>query len=92
MLAYPSAHAHWAKVALMHVEGVTTIITTGPSALDFAETLRPKAGPFTLLAATNKESTLPVFKQRIKADESLIYVCKGNVCKAPVAKPEDVDL
>lgn len=91
MLAYPSAHAHWAKVALMHVAGVTTIITTGPSALEFAETLRPKSGPFTLLAASIKEGTLPVFKQRIKADESLICVCKGNVCRAPVTKPEDVD-
>ena len=92
MLAYPSAHAHWAQVALMHVAGVTTIITTGPSALDFAETLRRKVGPFTLLAATIKNGTLPVFKQRIKANESLIYVCKGNVCQAPVAKPEDVIL
>ena len=90
MLAYPSAHAHWAKVALMHVVGVTTLIVTGPSALNYAETLRRKAGPFTLLAATIKKATLPVFKQRIKANESLIYVCKGNVCQAAVAKPEDV--
>ena len=91
MLAYPSAHAYWAKVALMHVVGVTTIITTGPSALDFTEALRRKAGPFTLFAATIKEETFPVFKQRIKDNDSLIYVCKGNVCQAPVAKPEDVE-
>ncbi len=91
VLAYPSAHAHWAKVALMNVAGVTTIITTGPLALNFAETLRRKAGPFTLFAATIKEGTLPVFKQRIKDNQSLIDVCKGNVCQAPVTKPQEVE-
>lgn len=90
ILSYPSAHAHWAQVALMQVVGVSTIITTGPSAAKFAEMLRRKAGPYTIFAATIKDGTLPVFKQRIFPDESRIYVCKGNVCQAPVNKPEDV--
>lgn len=91
MLAYPSAHAHWAKVALMHVTGVTTIIITGPLAFNFAEALRPKAGPFTLMAATIKKESLPVFKKRIKPEETLIYVCEGNVCQTAVTSPEDVN-
>ncbi len=90
MLSYPSAHAHWAQVALMHVVGVSTIITTGPFAAKFAETLRRKAGPYAIFAGTIKDGTLPVFKQRIFPDESRIYVCKGNVCQAPVGKPEEV--
>lgn len=90
MLLYPSAHAYWAQVALMHVVGVSRIITTGPSAAKFAETLRRKAGPYAIFAATIKDGTLPVFKQRIFPDESRIYVCKGNVCQAPVGNPEDV--
>lgn len=91
LLSYPSAHAYWAQVALMHVVGVSTIITTGPSAAKFAETLRRKAGPFTIFAATINDGTLPVFKQRIFKHESRIYVCKGNVCQAPVGKPEEVE-
>jgi uncharacterized protein YyaL (SSP411 family) len=90
MLSYPSAHAHWAQVALMHVVGVSTIITTGPSACKFAETLRRKARPFTIFAATIKDGALPVYNQRLFPDENRIYVCKGNVCHAPVGKPEDV--
>lgn len=87
--AYPSSHAHWAQVVAMQVNGVTTVVSTGTQARKYAETLRRKNKAFTIFAAAANESELPIFDNRFKTGESLIYVCKGTVCDAPVNKPED---
>lgn len=87
--AYPSSHAHWAQVVAMQVNGVTTVVSTGTQARKYAEALRRKNKAFTIFAAASNESELPIFDNRFKTGESLIYVCKGTVCNAPVNKPED---
>jgi len=86
--AYPSSHAHWAQVVTMQVNGVTTVVSTGSQARKYAETLRRKNKPYTIFAAAANESKLPIFNNRFKKDESLIYICRGTVCDAPVDKPE----
>lgn len=87
---YPSSHAHWAQVVAMQVNGVTTVVSTGTQARKYAETLRRKNKSFTIFAAAVNESKLPIFNNRFKSDESLIYVCKGTVCDAPVYHPNEL--
>lgn len=88
--AYPSSHAHWAQVVAMQVNGVTTVVATGTQARKYAETLRRKNKAFTIFAAAANESELPIFDNRFKTGESLIYVCKGTVCDAPVNHPNEL--
>lgn len=92
ILAYPSAHACWAKVSAMFVNGITTIVLTGPQSKQYAEVLRRKAKAFTLFAAAESESDIPVFANRFKSGKNLIFICRGNVCDAPYDHPEDVIL
>ena len=88
--AYPSSHSHWAQVVAMQVNGVTTVVATGSQARKFSETLRRKHKPYTIFAATENESKLPIFNNRFKKDESLIYICRGSVCDAPVNNPNEI--
>ncbi|PKP50450.1 MAG: thioredoxin domain-containing protein [Bacteroidetes bacterium HGW-Bacteroidetes-11] len=88
--AYPSSHSHWAQVVAMQVKGVTTVVATGTQARKYAETLRRKHKPYTIFAAAENESKLPIFNNRFKKDESLIYICRGSVCDAPVNNPNEI--
>ena len=71
--------------------GIRTLVITGPEAFDFARTLFAKQTASTLLAASISSSDLPIFENRFKDGETLIYQCLGSVCQAPVSNPDQVD-
>ena len=91
IVAYPSAHAQWASVAAAMAYKTSLIVITGPQAYKYAASLQKSFRPFVIFAATNKEHNLPVFSHRFKLNETLIYVCQGNTCKAAVDHPEKVN-
>lgn len=89
--AYPQAYACWASSAMLLASGIRTLVITGPEAFDFARTLFAKQTASTLLAASISPSDLPIFENRFKDGETLIYQCLGSVCQAPVSNPDQVD-
>jgi uncharacterized protein YyaL (SSP411 family) len=48
-----------------------------------------KSFPNKIIAAGEKESTLPLLQDRFVNGKTLIYVCENSVCKLPVEKTED---
>jgi len=92
MASYPSAYARWASVTAEIAHEITTLIITGPDALNQAREFMKKTAPGTLLAASTGESRLPVFSSRFRDGETLFYQCRGNVCLEPVNAPALVKL
>lgn len=90
IVAYPSAHAQWASVAAAIAFKTTLVVITGPEALKFATILQKTYRPFVIFAAAEQQESLAVFEHRFKKNETLIYLCRGNSCKAAVDHPDKV--
>ncbi len=91
IVAYPSAHAQWASVAAAIAFKTSVVVITGPDALRFASILQKTFRPFVIFAVAEQEEAIAVFEHRFKQNETLIYVCQGNTCKAAVDHPDKVN-
>ncbi len=80
---YPSAFSHWASVMLSITYPLYTIAIAGPKYQEKAAALRKDFNPSVILAASGKESRLPVLHNRFVEGETMIYVCTGRECKLP---------
>ena len=84
----PGSYSHWASFYLMHAHPFFEVAINGPDAATFARKMKTGFFPNTLYAGSERSSELPIFKNRYKENETLIYVCKDTVCAAPVESPE----
>jgi uncharacterized protein len=93
MISYPAYHAQWATVTAAHANGIDLITITGNEAVDHAIQLNRQYRPFLLLAAAYNKSSIPVFKNKFRGDNStMIYKCRDHTCEAPLEKIEDLSL
>lgn len=90
--AYPSAYSCWASAAQMMAQGIRTLVITGPRANDYALQLLPKLNSSVIMAVSKQSSSVPAFLNRFRNGDTVIYDCIGNVCHAPVSKPEELEL
>lgn len=60
------------------------ISVTGPEAFDFATEINKFYIPNSIIAASDKESDLPLMKNRFIEGETNIYVCIDGACQLPV--------
>ena len=89
MLEYPSGHSNWLNLALNLSEDQYEIVVGGPSAMKLAGKLQENYLPNCIFCAGETES-LPLLKNRLKENETLIYICKGHTCLLPVKTVEEV--
>jgi uncharacterized protein YyaL (SSP411 family) len=80
---------NWATLLLKHKYPFYQVIICGKDAYSMLSTISEQYRPNTLIMAANESSDLPIFKDRFRKDQTLIYICKNNVCYAPVNNPED---
>lgn len=92
VVAYPSFHAHWAGVTAAHVHGMSVFVITGDEAFEYGRKLHTHFSPFSLIAASNNKSDIPVFINKFKEGKTLIFKCMNNTCDAPVEKLEDISI
>lgn len=88
MLEYPSGHSNWLNLALNLSEEQYEIAIGGPSAMKLAGELQANYIPNCTFCAGETES-LPLLKNRLKENETLIYICKGHTCLLPVKTVEE---
>jgi uncharacterized protein YyaL (SSP411 family) len=86
---YPSAFANWASVMVNKAWPYYTIAITGPGCMEKAVEIRKNYQPSLFLCGSEKESELPVFKDRFIEGETMIYVCTGRECKLPTSSVEE---
>jgi len=83
-LANLNYFANWASLSLHYSKPSYELVIVGKNYKQFAEEINNDFRPDILYLGTNKESNIPIFKDRYKKGETLIYVCKNNVCNQPV--------
>ena len=88
--AYPSSYAAWAKQALTRIQGITTLVITGPEALANASLLNQQYNYAVLIAAAESSSELPIFTNRFIPDQNLIFSCHNSTCAPPVSSIDDL--
>jgi uncharacterized protein YyaL (SSP411 family) len=84
MASYPSGYSNWAKTHLAISKPFYEVVIIGKNAEEVASKFRQTFHPNTLVLFSVSDSDLPMFKNRFKANETLIYVCQKGVCKLPV--------
>ena len=76
--------AGWASLNLHFSKPSYELVIIGKDYKYFAQELLKSYRPDIIFAGSKKESNIPIFKDRYKEGETLIYVCKNNVCNQPV--------
>jgi len=83
--ANPDGYSRWASLLLNEAYAFYEIAVVGTEAAALVRDLKGQYLPNTLVVGSEEESDLPLFKNRFLVDETLIYVCRNNACKLPVA-------
>jgi len=83
----PAAYANWASLALSVTQESYVVVVVGEGAIPVIRDLY--AIPSIMIYGSLKESRMPYFENRYVAGKTLIYVCAGNHCFAPVENAED---
>jgi hypothetical protein len=90
ILSEPGYMSNWGIALLELKQGLSEIVVSGEDALTSCHQIQKHFLPFTVTAGTNTSSELALLNGREAiAGRTLIYVCKNQVCKLPVEKPED---
>ncbi len=84
-MEYGESYAHWAKLLVFEAFPFYEIIVSGPKAQEKYHALNHGLNPQSLVLWSDKESEMPLFKNRYRATETLIYVCSEGSCKLPVS-------
>ncbi len=86
---YPTGYANWASQALRTSGKQYVVAVIGEDAVAFCgELIRKNIGNNKVYGSIT-ESNLPYFQGRYVSGKTLIYVCSGTYCLAPVESVED---
>lgn len=88
MVEYPEGYGNWADLYLRKVLGSPEVVIIGAEAFEFYKELKTEFLPKIIFAVSEKNTSLPIFANRYKADKTLIYICRNQSCKEPVTSVE----
>jgi uncharacterized protein YyaL (SSP411 family) len=79
-------YAGWCCLAAKLAANAEEAVLVGEGASTFVREEQREYNPFRiwLWAAEGRNSTLPVFEGKGQTGKTLLYVCRGSVCEAPV--------
>ena len=83
-------YSNWAQLVLQINYPFYEVCVCGPDADKLVLEFRKLYLPNILLAGCNKESELPLLKNRFVKNENLIYVCTNNTCLLPFKSVSEV--
>jgi uncharacterized protein YyaL (SSP411 family) len=86
---YPSSYANWASLAFSDANKQYVIAVVGNEAVAVIKKLKEQNLLNVLIFGSKGESTLPYFENRYVEGKTLIYICSGTYCMAPVESVEE---
>jgi uncharacterized protein YyaL (SSP411 family) len=89
MQEYTGSYANWALATLEQTAPFYEVAVVGTDAQQMAGQLQQLFLPNTLIVYTEKQSTLPLFKDRWNENETRIFVCRKGACQMPVNTPQE---
>ena len=82
---YGSGYSNWAILLNHFVFGMYEFVIVGDKAASIANELEVKKIQKVLIAVTERESELPIFKDKSIGEETMIYVCMEGKCLLPTS-------
>jgi len=86
---HPTAYANWASFALAVAQEQYVMAVVGSDSVAVVRRLIVKSIPGVLIFGSLTDCILPYFENRYVEGKTLIYVCCGNHCSAPVETVEE---
>ncbi|MDX2431374.1 MAG: thioredoxin domain-containing protein [Bacteroides sp.] len=86
---YPNGFAGWGRLLLKQLHPFYEVAIVGPDAAAVLSEMQSDYLPQIVVAASTRESDLPLFKGRYTKDKTHIFVCRDNVCQLPVEDLKD---
>jgi uncharacterized protein YyaL (SSP411 family) len=80
----PSGYTNWLLLYLNYANPYYEVAISGTNAHSKLKELDKSYLPNILISGANKNSDLPLLKNKFIEDETLIYVCVNGTCKLPV--------
>lgn len=86
---YAAGYTKWESLLLQTTYPFYEISIVGKNAITLTKQMNALFVANTLTVGSTSDSDLPLFMNRFEASETLIYVCRDNACKLPVATVEE---
>jgi uncharacterized protein YyaL (SSP411 family) len=86
---YPSAYANWASLSISVANEQYVIAVVGSEAVPVIKKLKEQSLADTHIFGSRTCSNLPYFENRYVEGKTLIYICSGSYCMAPVESVEE---
>lgn len=87
---YPSAFSNWLNVLMNFGPSQKELAICGRDALNSLKEINRNYLPGLTIAATEKESNLPLLKDRFTENILHFFVCQNKICDLPLAKFDEV--
>ena len=87
--SYGAGYSNWAMLYLHFIQPFSEIAIVGKDVDEIKKELNKYFLPNVIFVGSKDERELPLLKNRFKKDETFIYVCSNNTCKAPVKTVEE---
>lgn len=84
----PQSHANWLDLSLLTTHDFYEVAIIGPDYIKQSRKLQKHYLPNLIFAASNRETSLSLLKDRHVPKKTLIYVCSHGSCQLPVEEPE----
>ena len=86
---YPMAYANWGSLMLKITEPYFEVAVCGINANLLLSEMKKDYKPNVLWAFCNRESDVPLLKNRFVLNEDLIYICREGACNMPVKSADE---
>lgn len=87
---HPRGFGNWLDLLLNFKFDFYEIIMAGNDIHSLSKNLNKNYLPQTIIAGTEQPDEKDIFKNRFQEGETLIYICKNNVCRQPVRFIEEI--
>jgi uncharacterized protein len=86
---FPAAYANWASLALSGAKEQYVIAVVGQDSAALVRKLLAANKSGALIFGSRTDSKLPYFENRFVEGKTMIYICSGSFCMAPVETLEE---
>lgn len=87
--SYGPGYSNWAILLLQFLKPQTEVVIVGKSVNEKIRKLYKQTPPNVIFALSEKESELPLLKNRFIEGKTTFYVCKNNSCLLPTESDEE---
>ena len=89
-LKYLSYHGKWANLMLKQIESPYELVISGKKARSLQMEFNKRFYPNVLILGSEKESDLPLLKNRFSNETTSLYLCKDKACFLPTSNLDEI--